>query len=421
MISLEAVKQRVMRRLFPLLAAIGLIAWGMASTTLGPKLMGKPNWALPNDIFGTLIAASRLAHLNLGGLYTQPTGLIAFPGTAIILIPAAVVSGLAGFPLHPQDATHLHPMAWLIAGPYEIAISSLALFAVDHLAERLGASRPQRFFVAAAGAVALWSVAIRWGHPEDAVAVGLLLYAIADLDARPRRAGWLAGAAIAVQPLVLLALPVACAAVMAGTFPVLRAAADLARFLVRAAVPGLVTLGAAAAANWSATVSAVTSQPNSPVIDHPTPWTSLAPHMADGNVAAGPGRLLAIACAALCAAGLWWRLARLPRGDGRDRLAEVLWWAGIALALRCVFESVMVCYYIWPALAVALAVAAPSWFRLVPVGVAVVTLTFLSQWSWRSPWGWWSLMVGGLALTLWLARATTLYGRDGTIVTVSAT
>ena len=52
------------------------------------------------------------------------------------------------------------------------------LFAADALAERLGASLPKRFLLAAAEATALWNVTIRWGHPEDAVAVGLLLYAV---------------------------------------------------------------------------------------------------------------------------------------------------------------------------------------------------------------------------------------------------
>ena len=72
----------------------------------------------------------------------------------------------------------------------------MALFAADAIAERLGATRPKRFWLAAASATALWSVTVRWGHPEDAVAIGLLLYAILALaDARPARSAWLAGAA----------------------------------------------------------------------------------------------------------------------------------------------------------------------------------------------------------------------------------
>jgi energy-coupling factor transporter transmembrane protein EcfT len=69
-----------------------------------------------------------------------------------------------------------------------------------------------------------------------------------------------------------------------------------------------------------------------------------------------------------------------------------------------VFESVMVAYYLWPVLAVALIAASRDWVRLAATSAAVVTLTFVSQASWRSPWTWWAPMVAGLALTLFLAR-----------------
>ena len=118
-----------------------------------------------------------------------------------------------------------------MAGPYEIAISCLVLFAVDFLAERQSFSRPRRAMLTVASAVALWSVSVRWGHPEDAVAVGLLLYGIGVLPS-PRRAAWLIGAAVVVQPLVLLSLPV----VLARLDELRR----LPGFLVRAAVPSAV-------------------------------------------------------------------------------------------------------------------------------------------------------------------------------------
>src|SRR6202044_872473 len=103
---------------------------------------------------------------------------------------------------------------------------------------------------------------------------------------------WLAGAAVCVQPLVLLALPV-----MLAVLPWRR----MVPFLVRAALPSVLLLGAAAIANWHDTYLSVTSQPDSPVINHPTAWTSLAPQMAGQNVAAGPFRLATILLACLCA------------------------------------------------------------------------------------------------------------------------
>lgn len=401
------------RRLFPLLATVVLIIVGMAGTIWGPRFYGKSAWALPDDLWGTMIAAQRLAHLNLGGLYTPPTQLVSLPGAAIILIPVVVLIDAAGLRLGLPDAHAAHPGTWLLAGPYEVAISAVVLFAADAIAERLGVTRPRRFLLAAASATALWSVTIRWGHPEDAVATGLLLYAILALsEARTSRAAWLAGAAVAVQPLVLLAFPVLVTVVGPRRLP---------GFLTRAAAPGVLLLAVAAAANWTATIHAVTSQPNSPRIDHPTPWIYLAPHLADGQVAAGPARILALLAACGCGLLAWhsWRVGEMapsapsaPRATGvagatgwsPERLQELLWWTAVALALRSVFEPVMVAYYLWPPLALALIPASRDWTRLLGTGTAAVVLTFFSQIHWHNPWSWWTPMIAVLALTLFLAR-----------------
>src|SRR5260221_272339 len=131
------------------------------------------------------------------------------PGAAVILVPVAAIIDAAGLSLQVPGVHNAHPGAWLLAGPYQMAVSAVVLFAADAIAERLGATWPKRAVLAGAGAVTLWSVAVLWGHPEDAVAVALLLFAIVALsDARTGRSAWLTGAAVAVQPLVLLALPV---------------------------------------------------------------------------------------------------------------------------------------------------------------------------------------------------------------------
>jgi len=386
------------RRLFPLLATAGLLLVGMSSTVWwGPAMIGKTAWSLPLDLWGTMAAAHRLLHLHLGGLYTQPTGLITLPGAAVILLPLVAVIDAAGLSLAVQSAHNPQPVAWLLAGPYEVALSAVVLFAADAIAEHLGVDRARRAVLAAAGAVALWSVSVRWGHPEDAMSVGLFLYALLALArSRPHRAAWLAGAAIAIQPLVLLALPVAAMTIPARRLP---------GFVIRAATPAAVALAAAAAANWNATYAAVTSQPNSPKINHPTPWVALAPHMSGGVVAAGPARVVAIlvACGCAVAAGRRWHAARTAAWD-RDTFTAVLWWAAVALALRCVFEPVIVAYYLWPPVAVALIAASASWSRLIPAALAATALTSASQLAWHGIWTWWAPMIALLALTIFFAR-----------------
>jgi len=390
----------LLRRAFPLVATIVMICVGMAGTIWGPVYYHEQAWAVPDDLWATLVAAQRFLHLDLAGLYTAPTNLVSFPGAALILVPVAAIMDAAGIPIQagPQD---LHPVGWLVAGPLETLISAVALFAADALAERMGVSLLRRFLLAAAGATALWNVTVRWGHPEDAVAVGLLLYAVLALsNGRLNRAAWLAGAGVAVQPLVLLAFPLLAAAVAPKRLP---------GFLARSATPAVVLLAAAAAANWTATIHAVTNQPNAPTIDHPTPWiyvSWLAPHMSGGSVAAGPARALAVLVACGCGLLTWrrWQTARLAGAWRPDDLAALLWWIAVTLALRTVFEPVMVSYYVWPPLAVALVAASRDWIRLISASVTAIVLTFLAQGSWRNPWVWWTPVVVVLGLTLAAAR-----------------
>jgi hypothetical protein len=396
-------RDRLVRRLFPLLATVVLIVVGMLTTTWGSTLIGRSEWALPYDLWGTLVAATRLTHLDLGGLYTQPTGLVSLPGAAVILVPVGAVIDAAGLSLRIPGPDNLHPAVWLVAGPYQIALSCVTLFAADALAEQLGVSRWRRALLAAGSAGALWSVSARWGHPEDAVAVGLLLYAVGALSrSRTALAGWLTGAAVAVQPLALLALPV-----LLAVLPVRR----MPGFLVRSALPAVVLLGAAALANWHATITAVTRQPNSALINHPTAWTSLAPHMSGGNVAAGPARAVTILLACCCALLVRRRWLALASGPWpAAMLADILWWAALTLALRSFFEPVMVSYYPWPPLAVALIPAAlgfpasKAWLRLIAASVIAGGLTAAAQGTSHSVWIWWVPLVAGLIVLLAVAR-----------------
>src|SRR6185437_13203868 len=353
-------RERVRRRMFPLIASVGLILIGMFTTTWGPALLGRKEWALPYDLWGTLIATTRLAHGNIGGLYAPPTGLISLPGAAVILVPCAALISALGLSLVIPGPHNLHPPVWLLAGPYQIALCCVTLFAADALAEELGVRLPKR--------------------------------------------GWLAGAAVCVQPLVLLALPV-----MLALLPWRR----MAPFLVRAALPSVVLLGATAIANWHDTYMSVTSQPNSPVINHPTAWTSLAPQTANHNVAAGPCRLATIVLPCLCALAIRRRWeARVAAGADTEPsvwsaplLTEVLWWVALTLALRSFFEPVMVSYYPWPPMAVALIPAATlSWPRLVAAGVLAGGLTAAAQGPSHAVWIWWVPIVAGLVILLALAR-----------------
>jgi hypothetical protein len=404
-------------RLPPLLAATAVLVSALVfSFWWNVHVDHATVWYEPADLWRTMLAAVRLDHGQLGSLYTNGTNLVSFPGAAVLLAPAAAVISAIHAPLGPPIGTTTDTAAWVVALPYIVVVSTSVLFAADRLARRLGASVGKRVVLALAGGVALWNVVPYWGHPEDCVAVALLLFGVdAAASGRTWRSAWLVGLGLAVQPLIVLAVPV-----LVVTAAGWRRAVG---WLLRAALPPAVAVGAALAANWSATWYQVVDQPNWPTIDRPTPWLGLAPHLTTQTVAAGPGRSIAVGLALLAAVPAWraWRraeerFAQQLRGPdaapwSADGLTAVVWWVAVALALRCAFESVMVSYYIWPGIAVGLLAASTAWWRLVPTVTVGVGLTLFCNVWWRGEWSWWTVIVLGLTLLLTTAHPTNEPGR----------
>ena len=378
---------RLRRRAWPLAVTVAFVVTGMAySLFWAPVVRHHPYWIDPGDLWATYRSAHYVGWGDLGGVYGAGTGLVTFPGILLLLAPVAMLTGALGLTeTFPKFLAH--PTAWLVLGPYEFLLSAVALFACDALAERLGVGRGRRVALCVAEAIVLWNVSVMWGHPEDAVAVGLALYAfVFALDGRWTGAGWLFGAALATQPLVLLMFPVLLA--LGGRRQVVGLAS-------RAVFPAVALVLTPLISQFHATTHALLDQPNYPGLDHATPWTALAPVLGGrGNslvVAAGPGRVVALVMA--CALGWWAR-------RWRHEPALIVWAAAAALALRCFTESVMVDFYVWPALAVGLAAAAcVGRWRLAAATAAAVFTTAAAQW--RLGWlPWWALVTAGLVVVL---------------------
>jgi hypothetical protein len=79
------------RRALPLLATLVLILIGMAGTIWGPVYYHETAWAVPDDLWATLVAAQRLTHLAPAGMCTPPPNRLRFPRPAVILVPVAAV------------------------------------------------------------------------------------------------------------------------------------------------------------------------------------------------------------------------------------------------------------------------------------------------------------------------------------------
>lgn len=414
--AISWVAERLHRRSGPIFVSaaflcLGLIyffVWG----TVGQHTQSL--WISPQDLWITYFASSQLAHGHFGDIYQSKVSFVEFPGILIALAPLGALSNVfhttvlevtrngtlpaqgislraANIPFLNAQEFHFggttyvsHPqwVAWV--DPYALLLSCTALFACDALAERLQVPRPRRMVLCLAEAVLLWNVTVWWGHPEDAVAVALAIYAlIFVLDGRFVGAGWLFGAAVVFQPLVLLMLPVLLA--KAGR-------RHGVGFALRSMVPAAVLLAVPLIASPRNTLRALFDQPSSPNVNHATPWTALSPslggHGAGLTVAAGPVRVLAI----LLAVGLGVWVYR----QWLDRPELLAWACALALALRSYTESVMTDYYAWAALAVALVVAARGsrWRFEISIFLAVAT-TIVAQW--KLGWlPWWVIQVAGL-------------------------
>ncbi len=336
-------------------------------------------WSTPGDIWATFQVSGRVAHGHVGTIYVQyPDDIFTFPGLIFILTPLAALTSGLHLSADTKGPLHLvaQPGAWLLLAPVMLVLSTVPLLACDAVAERIGVDVPRRAVLGLGVGVALWGAVVVWGHPEDAMALGFALYALLfGIDNRWNGAAWLFGVAMAMQPLVIVTLPLLL--VMAGR-------SRTVAFLLRAALPSVAVLLGPAVTNFYVTARALLHQTSFPRLGHETPWTVLASRLKNTSgiweVAAGPGH---IAVVVLACGVAWW--AR----RWRDRPEMLVWTFALVLVLRPLTESVMISYYLFPALAVGMLAASRSapW----RFGLAIAASVFVTASSslWNMPWASW--------------------------------
>lgn len=398
MVTVVAWRELLRQRRTPLVLGGATVLSGLAFSFFWIPLTGHGSgWVQSTDLWGIYRSAQYVAWGDIGDIARAVT----LPGIAVLLAPVALVAGTFGM---SASYPHLlaHPTAWLVLAPVEMTLGALALLPLDALAVRQGIRGRRRIALCAAEATVLWPLVVMWGHAEDALAIGASVAALmAVMDRRWRPAGWWFGAAVALQPLVLVLLPL----VVLGLVPGI---SERVRFVARSAIPSAVLLAIPLARNWQLTTSTMFQQANYPSIDHPTPWLFLAPvvrpahwaaytrvvhstagfavhrgrYLVSPVVGTGPGHLVALGVALLVGL-LAWRLPPTPSG--------VLWLGALCLTLRCAFGSVEDPYYVWPALALLLisAAAQRGWQFPIALGAALAETVFaefhLGPWSWYVP------------------------------------
>jgi hypothetical protein len=253
-----------------------------------------------------------------------------------------------GFKTAAEASPH-YPVFWLVLAPVCTVLASSVLFALDAVARTWSLPEGRRVALSLVAGVGVVSATVFWGHPEDCVALALVIWAAVAVERAGSgglvRAAWLLGLAVACQPLALLA--VAPVVARFGWRSLGRVAWRVALPSVVVVLPELVTHGAR-------TLHQIVDQPFLPVDESSTPFTHLARSLGHGMYGGGTLRLVAT----VLAVGLGWVACRR-----RFDLPWVLVVMAAAFTLRVAFESELLGFYFYPvvALSLLLTVRARSW------------------------------------------------------------
>lgn len=317
----------------PVAATIAIFIPVMGYTLLGhADVHGHYELTAPDDLWGLTQSAWALAHGQFARIYA-PHGTVASPpALPFVLVPVLLVTHAIG--VAPGFPTGTSVSLWLFIGPVAIVLGSTALFAIDAVAREWSFSERSRLVLAGVGALGVATVVGGWGHPEDCIALALVVWAALSMErlgvAGAPRAALLLGLAIAFQPIAILGV----AAVLARL-----SWRGAARLWWRLLVPTLLVLIPPLLAERHQTLYVLLKQPTRPKYNSFTPFTHLAPALGHGLYGGGPTRsvvtLLAVAVSVLVC-------------HRRYDLPTVLAATAVAFFLRVLFETELNWYYLWP-------------------------------------------------------------------------
>ena len=328
----------------PVVGTLAMFVPVMAYSVLAHSSLHGGHFQLvtPSDLWGWTASSWALAHGQFAHIYVVPSSTMdSPPALEIAWAPVLLVAQATGL------ATHLsaQPLGlWLLLGPAALLFASPALFAIDAVARHWRLSDGVRLGLALASALAVGNVVGLWGHPEDCIAVAMVLWSALALEHHGRAAGpraaLLLGVGIAFQPLAVL-----------GVAPVLTRLGwrSVAKVSWRLVLPSLVVLVPPLIGEPGRTRFVLLNQPFLPRAVSFTPLTHLAPVLGAGMDGGGPTRLLATLLSAALAIVVCRRRHDLP---------TVLTMTAVAFFLRVLLETELDWYYLWPVAAMCLLLSA---------------------------------------------------------------
>jgi hypothetical protein len=375
-----------------------MLVGGLAYSIFWPAVVhgGTLKLAAPSDLWDLAGSSSALIHGHFSHIYVHNGALTSPPAFEFLLAPVILFGQLLGLtvPIHQNGG----PIGlWFVLGPAAIFLGSSALFAIDAVARYWQFSERDRLLLALTGGAAVANVVVGWGHPEDCLALALLLWAALALErdeasATPR-AALLLGAAIACQPFAVL-----------GVAPILARLGwpAAARVSWRLALPSLLVLVPPLIGEGHRTLEVLIRQPFQPKFISYTPLTHWAPSISPGVLGGGPTRLVATVAGVILSVAVCRR---------RFDLATVLGMTAVAIFLRLLLETELNWYYFWPVAALCLLLARRgSWTRFSLCAASVLVSMVLGNHRVHNIDVWWPammaltvVMLSTVLLPLWTA------------------
>jgi hypothetical protein len=345
-------------------------------------------WQSYSDLWNSAGLALGIGHGHFASVYSPSSYLDSPPGLEFLLAPVMVVGHALG--LGTTAAQSSTKVFGVLVAAVATAYGCTVLFALDAVARRWEYSDARRVALAVLSGLGVVSAAVFWGHPEDCIALALVLWAALAVEQKGagglRRAGWLLGIAVACQPLALLAVA-----------PIVARARwrDVWSVAWRLVVPSALVLFPELVAAPARALHAVVDQPFYPPAESTTPFSHLARYLGQGMYSGGTLRLVVTVVAIV----VGWVACRR-----RYDLPFVLYVMAIAFTLRVVFESELLGFYFFPVVALCLLLSLRSGWARFDV-CAAVSLLNLALGNRREHYIalWWPAMMATVLVLLVLA------------------
>jgi hypothetical protein len=314
-------------RLAALLTLLTIGLGMLSSMVLVPLVLHWRGWLAPEDVWPSVLAAQYVANGAVGYVYSSSDFYVVTPLLALILAPAALVADklnlLNNFPFHIE-----HPTAWLLYGPYGLALSFPLYWAARKLAVQVGLAARAWVVQWAALILAAIPMSVLYGHYEDTLCLAAVLFAVTLLlQERPLPAALAFGVAIACKQWALLGLPL---------FVLVAPREHRVGMAVRSLGIPAALVALPLIQDWKFASRALFEARSYPhAIEHSALWVH------NTQIVTGtPGRIVAV----LFGVGVAWWLR------DRDELPLLLAGFGLIFLSRLVFEPRILFYYLGPGL-----------------------------------------------------------------------